>query len=119
MTPPIAPAAKMRRARASVRREHGGYLGDAPSRKRRLDNHLACEFHAWRTQPQSQSRRAINATQATMEVTNARGKEQAPGEAQQRVAQIAMQQWHGARPYAATKAMADHHRIAGAQVIDE
>src|ERR1700738_227444 len=54
-----------------------------------------------------------------MEVTDVGGEEEAPGETQQRMAKIAVQQRHGARPDAATKTVADDHRIAGAQALDE
>ena len=95
------------------------YFGDAPAGQCRLDDHLARELHARGAQTQLQRRRAIDTAQATMEVTDAGGEKEAPGKAQHRIAEITMQERHGARPNAAAKAVADDHRVAGAQTIDE
>src|SRR5271168_5417951 len=54
-----------------------------------------------------------------MEVADARGEKQTPDETQQRIAKITVQEWHCAWLDAATESVADHHRVAGAQCIDE
>ena len=46
MPPAVAPAAKMRRARAAVGRERRRNFGDFQLRDRRLHHHLGGEFHA-------------------------------------------------------------------------
>src|SRR5271170_5736737 len=59
--------------------------------------------------------RPIDTAQPAMKVSDSRGEEQTSGETQQRIAKIAMQKWHGARTDAAAIAVADDHRVAGAQ----
>src|ERR1700710_1639754 len=54
-----------------------------------------------------------------MEVADARRKEKAPCEAQHWIAKRTMQKRHRSTLGAAAKPMADDHRIAGAQTIDE
>src|ERR1700733_7909490 len=109
----------MWRARPSGRRKHGRYFGDRPAGKRRLDDHLACEFHAWSMKTQTQRRGAVDTTKTAVKVAHPGGEEQPPREAQQWIAEIPMQEWHGAGSDAAAKTMADDHQVPLAQSFDE
>ena len=59
------------------------------------------------------------APQATVKIADAGAEEQAPDEAEHRIAQITMQQGHGARRDAALEAIAHHQIGAGPQRCDD
>ena len=117
--PAVAPGAQMRRTRASIRREHGRHFRDAPACQGGLHDHLARELHTRSAQTQIERCCTLEATQATVEVADLRGEEQSPRKAQQRVAEVTMQQGHGAPADAAAEAVADDQGIPRAQRCDE
>src|SRR5205823_13037809 len=113
--PSVAPTAQIRRASAAVRQQRSGNSGEAPSRERGLDHQLARELHPPGPQVKRPDGVAVKAAQAAMEVADRRAEQQAPYEAEHRVAEIAMQQRHGALADAALEPVAHDQGVAFAQ----
>src|SRR6266480_1045975 len=86
-----------------------------PSRERGLDHQLARELHPPGSQVERPDGVAVKAAQAAMEVADRRAEQQAPYEAEHRVAEIAMQQRHGALADAALEPVAHDQGVAFAQ----
>src|SRR5271170_6975206 len=100
--------AKVRRTRAPVRPQRYRHLGNAKPVYRRLDDHLAGEFHSQSLKIEAQNRRAVEAAQATMEVSARALKEPPAQRRQHRISKIAVQPRHSARFDAACKAVTHH-----------
>jgi hypothetical protein len=96
-----------------------GTLLDAQSRQRRLRHHLAGELHARRHQAERGEPVADHAAHPAVEVAHVDAEEQPADEAQDRVAQVAMQEGHGAGRDAALEPVADHEVRPGAQAVQE
>src|ERR1700677_1024466 len=106
MTPAIAPGAKVRGTATTVGGQGRGHLCQAKSAEAGFDDHLAGELHSCRTEIETEDGVAAHGTDATVEVSDGDAKEQAPDEAENRVAQITMEWWHGSRLDLAAEAVA-------------
>ena len=105
----------MRRPRPAVDRERGRHLGDGEPVERRAHHHLARELHAGGPQVQRKNGVAAQATQAAVEIADAGAEEHPPDQAEHGIAEIAVQERHGARRDAAGEAVAHHEVGAVAQ----
>ncbi len=103
----------------AVGRERGRHFGDVETLQRRLDDHLAREFHARGLKIEVENGIAGKATQAAMEVAARALEEDAADRRQYRIAEIAVQGGHGARPYSALEAIAHHQVVSLAQLLHE
>src|SRR5262245_57798899 len=101
MAPAIAPRAQVRGARAAIRGECRGYLGDLQLEQRRLDDHLRRELHPRRLQTEPVHDVAAKSAQPAMEITDVAAKEQTADERECGIAQIAVQKRHRPRLNAA------------------
>ena len=72
----------------------------------RGDQHLARKFHSRSVKIESLDSFTIERTQAAMEIAYLYVEEQSSEKAEDRVPQIAVQEWHGARRYPASKSIA-------------
>src|SRR5579863_558164 len=110
MAPAVAPGSQMRRPPATIRRQRSGNFGDLQPAERSFDDHLAREFHSGGLQIDPLNRAAIEAAQAAMKIADRGAKEQAAKLRQHRVAQVAVQERHGAGLDSPPKAIS-HHEI--------
>ena len=116
MAPAVRPGAQMRRPRPAVDRKRGRHLGDGEPVERGAHHHLAGELHAGGPQVQREDGVAAQAAQAAMEIADAGAEEHPPDQAEHGIAEIAVQERHGAGRDAAGKAVAHHEVGAFAQL---
>src|SRR5262245_64762948 len=97
MAPPIPPRSQMRRTTTTIWIEGDRNLSDAKSRKAAADDHFAGKLHPRGLQSKHSSLGSIEPPQTTVKVAYGNVKKQSANEAEQRVSQIAVHQWHCAR----------------------
>jgi len=86
----------MRRATASVEPQDRGHFRDAELVHGGVDDHLARKFHPRSLHVEGEDRLALEPPEPAVKVT-ARAAEERPADGgEDRIAQVAVQSWHGA-----------------------
>src|SRR5262245_58861991 len=97
MSPTITPCTEMWFTRTSIGIIGNRDFGNPQVIERGFHDHFGCKLHPRRMQLQRVNCFLTEAAQATMKVTNSCAKQDVANQGQDRVAEPAMQQWHGIR----------------------
>src|SRR6266404_3462283 len=109
----------MRWPRPTVGRERRRNFGDIQPVDRCLHDHLACELHAGGLKSERENRIAREAAQSAVEIAAGAVEENTADGGQHRIAEIAMERWHGASSYTALEAITHHEVAALSQLLYE
>ena len=94
MPPAVPPSSQMRRTTTAIWIESDRNFSDAKSRKHAADDHFAGKLHPRGLQSEHSSLGSIEPAQTTVKVAYGNVKKQSANEAEHRVSQIAVHQWH-------------------------
>jgi hypothetical protein len=119
VSPSVAPGSKVRRAASTIGRERRGNLHDCKLLQGGFDHHFTGEFHARRSQIESDDRIASKTTDTAVEITNGAAEQHPANCRENGVSEIAMQSWHRTRFDAAGEAVPHHQIGTAAERLEE